>query len=198
LNYSRHFSLLTAFGALTCVSSRFSFPASLSVAFALYGALHATALILSFHVPPPVGRSSLFIATAAILSATMFHLGLLGSHLSARMPGGAGLYVVLGFASVTGALSYGVCIRMFRLYRLKAATLAMISLGCVSASCLALFTLTVFPFLGPWWLAVLWWYALSGGLWFWDRRQPLSSLADRRSHMLGPHAEPQDLSRPAP
>jgi hypothetical protein len=171
LNYSRHFSLLTAFGALTCVSSRFSFPASLSVAFALYGALHATALILSFQAPPPVGRSGLFIATAAVLSAMMFHLGLLGSHLSARMPAGAGAYVVLGFASAAGALTYGISIRIFRLHRLTAVTLAMISLGCVSASCVALFILTLFPFLGPWWLAVLWWYAFSGGLWLCDRRQ---------------------------
>jgi hypothetical protein len=171
LNYSRHFSLLTAFAALTYLLSRVSFPASLAVAFALYGALHATALVLSIRVPLPVGRSGLFIATAAVLSASILHLGILGEHLSAGMPAGLGTYVVLGFASVTGAVTYGISIRVFRLYRLSAATLSTISLGCLSAACLALFTLSRFPFLGPWWLVVLWWCAFSGGLWFCDRRQ---------------------------
>lgn len=171
MNYTRHFSLLTAFAALTCVLSRLSFPASLYVAFALYGALHATALVLSFPVPPPFGRSGLFIATAAVLSATMLHLGILGMHWSARMPGGLGTYVVLGFASASGAVTYGILIHIFRLNRLTAATLSTICLGCVSVSCLALFTLTLFPFLGPWWLAIFWWYAFSAGLWDCHRRQ---------------------------
>jgi hypothetical protein len=176
LNYSRHFSLLTAFAALTCVSSRLSFPASLSVAFALYGALHATALLLGFRVPPPLGRSVPFIVTAAVLSALMFHLGVLGTHLSARMPAGIGAYVVLGFASAAGSLTYGISIRLFSLYTLSATALSMIALGCVSASCVALFTLTLYPFLGPWWMAVLWWYAFSGGLWFCARRQEAVQL----------------------
>jgi hypothetical protein len=171
VDYTRHFSLLTAFAALTCILSRLSFPASLSVAFALYGALHATALVLSFRVPPPFGRSGLFIAAAAVLSAAMLHLGILGTHWSARMPGGLGTYVVLGFASAAGALTYGILIQIFRLSRLTAATLSTICLGCLSVSCLALFTLTLFPFLGPWWLAILWWYAFSGGLWFCHWRQ---------------------------
>ena len=171
MNYSRHFSLLTAFAALTCVLSRISFPASLSPAFALYGGLHATALLLSFRTPPALGRGIPFIVTAAVLSAMTFPLGILGTHLSARMPEGVGPYVVLGCASVSGALTYGLAIRMFGLYRLAAAPLSMISLVCVSVSCVALYTLTRFPFLGPWWLAVLWWYAFSGGLWFCDRRR---------------------------
>jgi hypothetical protein len=176
LNYSRHFSLLTAFAALTCVSSRVSFPAGLSVAFALYGGLHATALLLSLRVPPALGRSVPFIVTTAVLSAIMFHLGILGTHLAARLPGTMGAYVVLGFASVAGALTYGISIRMFGLYRLTLAALSMISLGCASASCLALFTVTLFPFLGPWWVAVLWWYAFSGGLWFCDPRQEAAKV----------------------
>jgi hypothetical protein len=171
LNYSRHFSLLTAFAALTCVLSRISFPASLSVAFALYGALHATALLLGFRVPPPLGRSVPFIVTGAVLSAMMFHLGVLGTHLSARMPAGIGPYIVLGFASVAGSLCYGISIRLFRLYGLTATALSVIALGCALACCVALFTLPLFPFLGPWWLAIVWWYAFSGGLWLIDRRQ---------------------------
>jgi hypothetical protein len=33
-----------------------------------------------------------------------------------------------------------------------------------------LFTGTYFHVLGPWWLAVLWWHAFSGALWYCDRR----------------------------
>lgn len=180
LRYSRHFSLLSAFAALTCMLSRISFPASLSVAFAFYGAVHAAALILSLRVPPAARRSALFVAVAAALSALMFHLGILGTHLSASLPGGVGSYVVLGFASVTGAVTYGVAIRLFGLYRLTGTALAVISLGCALASCLALLTLTHFPFLGPWWLAVTWWYAFSGSLWLCHRREHAqSSLAGR-------------------
>jgi len=176
LHYSRHFALLTAFACLTWGANRLSFPASLAVAFALYGALHATALVVSLQRPPSLGRTSLLIVTAAILSAMMFHLGLLGTHLSARMPGGTGPYVTLGFASAIGALAYGIALRIFTLYRLTAAELFMISLGCVSASCLALMMLTRFPSLGPWWLAMLWWYSFSGGLWFCDQRQHASKF----------------------
>jgi hypothetical protein len=171
VNYPRHFLLLSAFAALTCVLSRLAFASNHSVAFAFYGTLHATALVLSFRVPLPVGRSSLFIVTAACLSATMFHLGLLGTHLAARMPGGSGPYTVLGFVSVTGAVMYGMSIRLFRFYRLTIRAFTLISCGCMSASCLALFTLTRISFLGPWWLAALWWYAFSGGLWYCGRRQ---------------------------
>jgi hypothetical protein len=178
LKYSRHFSLLSAFATLTYVLSRISFPASLSVAFAFYGALHAAALILSLRVPPAAARSALFAAAAAALSALMFHLGILGTHLSASLPGELGSYVVLGLASVAGVITYGVSIRMFGLYRLTGAALAVISLGCASASCVASLMLTQFPLLGPWWLAVAWWYAFSGSLWLCHRREDTpSSLA---------------------
>jgi hypothetical protein len=176
LHYSRHFALLAAFACLAWVASRLSFPASLAVAFALYGALHATALVVSLRRPPSLGRSGLLIAAATVLSAMVFHLGLLGTHLSARMPGVTGPYITLGFASIIGALAYGIALRIFTLYRLTAAELSLISLGCASASCLALMILTRFPLLGPWWLAVLWWYSFSGGLWLCDQRQQASKF----------------------
>jgi hypothetical protein len=177
--YSRHFSLLSAFAALTCVLSRLSFPASLPVAFALYGALHAVALALSLRSLLSPGRSTLFVAAAAALSALIFHLGIFGAHLFASLPKGFGSYVALGFASIIGAMTYGVCVRLFKLCRLTGTALIMISLGCVSASSLALLTLIQFPFLGPWWLAIAWWYAFSGGLWFCHRRpQTPSSFAN--------------------
>jgi hypothetical protein len=165
LKYSRHFSLLSAFAALTCVLGRASFPATLSVAFAFYGALHAAALILSVRTPPAAVRSISFIVVAAALSALMFNLGILGTHLVSRLPSGIGSYAVLGIASALGAVSYGVSLRVFGLYRLTGAALAAISLVCATACGLALLSLTLAPFLGPWWLAVVWWYAFSGGLW---------------------------------
>jgi hypothetical protein len=46
----------------------------------------------------------------------------------------------------------------------------MIGLGCTLATYAAFLTLAHFRPLGRWWLAVLWWFAFSGGLWYHERR----------------------------
>ena len=76
----------------------------------------------------------------------------------------------MGFAALMGAVSYGVLIRIFRMYELNAGSIALIAVGCMLATYVAAFTLAHSHFLGRWWLAVLWWYAFSGGLWYRDRR----------------------------
>jgi hypothetical protein len=93
-----------------------------------------------------------------------------GTHLFGALPGNAGLYAALGFAAVTGALIYGVSIyRLLGISVMTPGSFAAISLGCMLATFIALLTGSHFHFLGPWWLAVLWWHAFSGGLWFFDR-----------------------------
>jgi len=96
-------------------------------------------------------------------------VGIFAGQLSEVLPGNIGVYTVLGFSAVLGAVTYGMLIRLFSLYKLTAGSLAAISIGCMSASFLALATLSHIHFLGRWWLAVLWWYAFSGGLWYCDR-----------------------------
>jgi hypothetical protein len=169
--YPLHFSLLTGFAVFTGAVSRLFVPNDLSPSFACYGAFHALALVLSVNARPSVGRSCLFVGTAAALSAMTFHVGMLGTHLLTGLVRNAGPYTALGVAAVTGAVTYGISIRIFGLYKLTAGGLAAISFGCLSASLLALCMLSRFHVLGPWWLAVFWWYAFSGGLWFCDRRQ---------------------------
>ena len=169
--YAWHFSLLTGFAVFSGVVSRLLVPSDLSLSFAWYGAFHALAVVLSLNARQSVGRSCLFIVTAAALSAMTFHFGMLGTHLLTGLDRNAGPYAAVGVAAVIGAVTYGLSIRLFGLYKLTAGALAAISIGCLSASLLALSTLSRFHVLGSWWLAVLWWYAFSGGLWFCDRRQ---------------------------
>jgi len=169
--YAWHFLLLTGFAAFTGVVSRWFVPNDLSVSFAWYGAFHALALVLSPNARASLVRSCLFVGTAAALSAMTFYVGMLGTHLLTGLVRDAGPYAALGIAAVTGAVTYGISIRIFGLYKLTAGALAVISVGCLSACLLALFTLSRFHVPGPWWLAVFWWYAFSGGLWVCDRRQ---------------------------
>jgi hypothetical protein len=168
--YPRHFLLLTGFSILVGVMSRLHFLSDLSVSFALYGALHASALVLALRARHPIGQKCLFIAMAAGLSVLALRVGILGMHLTGTLPGNVGLYSALGFSALMGAVSYGVLIRIFRIYELNAVSIAGIAVGCTLATYLAAYTLAHSQFLGRWWLAVLWWYAFSSGLWYCERR----------------------------
>jgi hypothetical protein len=168
--YPRHFLLLTCFSILLSVMSRLHFLSDLSVSFALYGALHASALVLALRARHPIGQKCLFIAVAAGLSALTLYVGIVGMHLTATLPGNVGLYTVMAFSALTGAVSYGVLILIFRMFDLNAVSIAVIAVGCTLATYVAAYTLAHSHFLGRWWLAVLWWYAFSAGLWYYDRR----------------------------
>jgi len=60
-------------------------------------------------------------------------------------------------------------IRLSGLYALTITELAAIAAGCMLAAFVSLFTGSHFHALGAWWLAVLWWFTFSGGLWYFDR-----------------------------
>jgi hypothetical protein len=169
--YLRHFLLLTGSSILLGILSRLHFLSDLSVSFALYGALHACALVFALRARHPIGQKYLFIAIAAGLSVLTLRAGVIGIHLTGTLPGNVGLYTVMGFSALMGAVTYGVSIRIFRLYELSPASIAVIAVGCTLATYIAAYTLAHSQFLGRWWLAVLWWYAFSGGLWYCDRRQ---------------------------
>jgi hypothetical protein len=168
--YPRHFLLLTCFSILLSVMSRVHLSSDLSVSFALYGALHASALVLALRARHAIGQKCLFIAIAAGLSVLTLHVGIVGIHFTGMLPGNVGLYTVMGFSALTGAVSYGILIRIFRMYELNAISIAVIAVGCTLATYIAAYTLAHSHSLGRWWLAVLWWYAFSGGLWYYDRR----------------------------
>ena len=168
--YSRHFLLLIGLSVLLAVIPRPHAPSDLNASFAWYGALHASALTLTLRARQPIWRKCLFVAIAAGLSVITLRIGMVGRHLSETLPGNAGLYTALGFSAVTGALIYGISVRQFWISAMTPGSLAIISLSCLFASYVALFTGSHLHVLGPWWLAVLWWHAFSGALWYCDRR----------------------------
>jgi hypothetical protein len=115
---------------------------------------------------------ALFVAVAAVISMLTLRAGLIALQLLVGLPGNFRLYAALGFAAMLGALAYGLWIRQLKMYPLPVSALALISLGCVAAAYVGFFTLAHAHALGRWWLAVLWWYAFSAGLWYFDRRPP--------------------------
>ena len=168
--YPRHFLLLICLTVLLAVASRTHLTGDLNATFALYGALHASALVLTLRARQPPWRKCLFVAIAAGLCLITLRVGIVGIHRLGTLLGDPALYIALGFPVVTGALIYGTSIRLLGFSAMTLGELAAVSLGCMLATFVALFTGRHFHFLGPWWFAVLWWYAFSGGLWYADQR----------------------------
>ncbi len=152
----------------------------LSLSFALYGALHAAALILALRAHHPIWRKCLFVAVAAALSAMTLHFGIIAGQLVGTSRGHAALYAVLGLSGALGAAAYGVLIHLSGIYELTSRSLAVLCVNCLLATCAAIFTLTRFHSPGRWWLAVMWWCAFSGGLWYFDKRNQ-TAVPGRRS-----------------
>ena len=169
--YPLHFLLLACFGFLLIAMTRLHFATDLSAGFALYGALHASALVIALRAHPPIWRNCIFIGAAAGLSAMTLHVGIAAAHWLGTSGGNLAPYAALGISAVTGAATYGVLMRLCGIYELSARALAVICLNCMLAAYAAIFTLSHFHFLGRWWLAVLWWYAFSGGLWYCDNQR---------------------------
>jgi len=175
LDYSRHFLWLACFSVALAASSGWHLIVLPLPSFLSYGALHAAALVLALRMPRSIGRQCLFIAGSAALSAGTLGVIMLGRHFVGGLPGNGGILALLGLSSVTGALSYGVLIRICWMPRLRAVALTAISLGCMLATLLAFFTLNHVALFGRWWLAVAWWFAFSGGLWSCERWQSRAS-----------------------
>jgi hypothetical protein len=168
--YSRHFVCLTCFSVMAGLTAPLPLASNVPLSFALYGGLHALALVVALRAPQPLWRMALFIGVAAAISVLTLRAGLIALQLLGSLPGNFRLYAALGFAAMIGALAYGILIRQLKMHPLPASALALISLGCVAAAYVGFFTLAHGHALGRWWLAVLWWYAFSAGLWYFDRR----------------------------
>ena len=181
LDYPRHFLLLTGLGAWLAVITRLPAFTHPDASFALYGALHASALILSLPVPGLTWRRCLFIAVGTGLCVMTLHVGMLIMHGVGALFGTAAFGATLGLSALIGAWTYGMAIRLFGFYKPTAAMLAVISIGCALATCAAYFVLARFPSLGRWWLPIPWWYALSGGLWLCDRPSSFQGVSGDRT-----------------
>jgi hypothetical protein len=96
--------------------------------------------------------------------------GIVAGQLVGTSPGKAALYAVLGLSAATGAAAYAALIHLSGIYELTSRSLAVLCASCMLATCAAFFTLMRFHFPGRWGLAVMWWCAFSGGLWYFDTR----------------------------
>ena len=116
LFYPRHFLLLACFSSAG-VMSRLHLFGNLSVAFAVYGALHAVALVARLcGRPGPLWRKCLFIA---VCRGSLRHDPSCRNRCSGSsggLPGNVGLYAALGFSALIGAVAYGILIRLFGIY----------------------------------------------------------------------------------
>jgi hypothetical protein len=170
LHYPRHFSVLAAATVVMFLLGHWDLLRdSLLVTFAINGALHACAIVLSLRAPPPgLARKAAFVAIAAALSVLTLYIGIIGLVLFAVLPGNERLYVVLSVCSLSGAITYGSLIRMFWIRILSSRIILAMAVLCVLATSLAFFARAYWEFLGGWWLAAAWWFAFSAGLWYFD------------------------------
>ena len=170
-HYPRHFGVLAAAAVVLILPSRWGFfSEALLPTFAISGALHALAVVVALRAPSPLLRKCSFVALAAVLSVLILYIGILSLALFAILPANARLYMALGVCSAAGALTYGSLIRLFWLQKFSSRFILAIAAGCVLGTFFAFFARHYFPFLAGWWLAAAWWFAFSGGLWYFDTR----------------------------
>jgi hypothetical protein len=171
LNYARHFGLLALFAiSLATVGS----PAGLGIGarFALYGALHAAALVLAIGAGSGLapGRRLLFVALAAILALANARLGLFGLHAVSAVGASFGPIALVAACAGLGALAYGALINAV-LVSFDLSSLAAISFGCAAATCASFAISRALHTAGVLWLAIPWWFAFSALLWYVGRRR---------------------------
>ncbi len=170
LHYFRHFALLVCIAAgILAVRRRLALDAASW--FALYGALHAAALVASLRVRQPWWRSLLFIAAAAGLAMSIARLGLFGMRYAGKLPGVLGAAGLLGTASLLGALAYGILIRRFRFAEFPIGALVATASACALATLAVLATVGHAPVRGVLWVTIAWWFTLSAGLWYHERQR---------------------------
>jgi hypothetical protein len=168
-HYARHFGLLAAATVIVFLLGHWSLLSeSLFILFAINGALHAASLVLTLRTPQSLARKSSFIAIAIALSVLTLYIGIICLVLFAVLPGNERLYIVLGVCSLSGAITYGSLIRIFWVRSFSSRVVLVMSVLCMLATSLAFFARTLSDFLGGWWLTAVWWFALSGSLWFFD------------------------------
>jgi hypothetical protein len=168
-DYARHLGVLGAATVVLFLLQHWNLLSdSLLASFAVNGALHALSLTLALRSPQSILHKSAFIAIAAALSVFTMYVGIIGLVLFAVVPGNERLYLVLGLCSLTGAITYGSLIRVFWIRKFSPRCILSMAFLCLLATSLAFFARAYSEGLGGWWLAAVWWFAFSGGLWFFD------------------------------
>jgi hypothetical protein len=169
--YARHFGVLAAATLILFLLGQWSLlKDSLIITFATNGALHASALVFTLRAPESLTRKCIFVAIAVALSVLTLYVGIISLVLFSVLPGTERLYVVLGVCSLSGAITYGSAVRLFWVRNLSSRLILAMSVLCLPATSIAFFARTYTELLGGWSLAAAWWFAFSGGLWYFDTR----------------------------
>jgi hypothetical protein len=189
LHYLRHFLLLAIIAAalLTPVIAKplFGLRDRLSAhglsgydaEFALYGLLHAVAVIASLRGHRPLWRLPAFVIAAAFLDVAVLHLGLLIVSLQSA-PGSSAPVILV--PACLGAAAYGLLARLLLRFRAGWIPLAAVAclcgalLGMIAAHLVSNFTM----------LMAGWWFAFSAWLYCADQwsalvRRARASMAER-------------------
>jgi hypothetical protein len=168
LDYSRHFVLLACVSAALVASSRWRPALGAVASFGIYGALHASVVVVTLRTSPPPWRKLLIVAAGTILSMLSVTLSLYASRFHAALPGMAKPALLLALSSSFGAACYAALLRRAVGVQLRPSALVSIPLGCVVAV-LAILESGVYLRSGGLGFALAWWFAFSLGLWLHDR-----------------------------
>jgi hypothetical protein len=167
--YAQQFAVLAAAAVVLFLLGHWNLlNDSLIATFAINGALHAAALAFTLRAPQSLASKFAFIAIAAALSVLTLYVGIICLVLFAALPGNERLYTVLGVCSLSGAMTYGSLIRWFWMQNFSSRVILVMSVFCMLATSLAFFARTLSDFFGGWWVTAVWWFAVSGGLWYFD------------------------------
>jgi hypothetical protein len=165
VDYARHFGLLALLCAGFAIAPKHA-GLGIGAQFALFGALHAAALVLS--IRPAAGcvpaRRILIVALAAVLALGNARLGLLGLQAASQVVGPFGPLAVVAACAALGALAYALLISA-SMERIECAALAAISLGCAAATASSFAVARAVHGAGVLWLVIPWWLAFSALLW---------------------------------
>jgi hypothetical protein len=150
--------------------------------FAMYGALHALALILAMPGPRhSTGRKILFVGCAAALNVAVLYAGIICLEALGNVLAALRLYLALAICALFGAIAYGFLIRCFWWPEFRPRSIAQTAFGCMAAAVIGMGIQNLTQAFGNWWLVTVWWLAFSAGLWG----------ADRRTHSLRPQTDAQ-------
>jgi hypothetical protein len=163
MDFARHFGLMACIVAVLAATNAWRPAFGAVVWFGVYGALHSSAVALTWREPQPLWRLLAFVGIAVALSMVSAALSLYAARHSVRLSA-MGPALPLALSSGFGALGYAVAFRWLGA-RLSRGAYLLLPVGCIVATSMILAT-GVYRFGGGLWLAAAWWLAFSAGLWF--------------------------------
>jgi hypothetical protein len=160
--FGRHFALLFIMAAVLAAVMP-SRPLGIKASFALYGALHALALVLGLRGPRHGLRALSFVGIASMLCAVTVELGLAANRLAGLLTISIAPRWTLALCAAFGAATYGAVINGFWRSRLSWPAVGMIAAICAAAVSISVRINMMPKTADGLWIALPWWFAFSTG-----------------------------------